>query len=107
MTDHEPPPEGPGEELLDLVRGVDLMIHDATYTPAEYPSRVGWGHSTWMAACDLADRAGVGQLALFHHDPARDDLALREIEEAAAARRPGTFAAREGQVLEFSRSGAN
>ena len=43
------------------------------YTPEEYrgedgPAKVGWGHSTYEAAADLARAAGVGQLLLFHHD---------------------------------------
>ena len=31
---------------FDLAGGVDLLIHDAQYTDAEYDARVGWGHST-------------------------------------------------------------
>ncbi|MDX7953919.1 MBL fold metallo-hydrolase [Lichenihabitans sp. Uapishka_5] len=99
VTDHE---QGPGElpdRLVAFVRDADLMIIDATFTPAEYPGRIGWGHSTWEAGVRLAERAGVGQVALFHHDPAHDDDALDALAAEAAARRPGTFAAREGQVV--------
>jgi phosphoribosyl 1,2-cyclic phosphodiesterase len=105
VTDHEHATDGPSPDLLALVRGADLMIYDATFTPDEYGSRIGWGHSTWAAACDLADRAGVGQVALFHHSPGRDDAELAAIEQAAAMRRPGTFAAREGQVVRLEHTG--
>ncbi|MEN0064415.1 MAG: MBL fold metallo-hydrolase [Myxococcota bacterium] len=83
--------------LVRLSGDADLLIHDAQYTPQEYPSHRGWGHSTWNQAVDVAERAHVGQLALFHHDPARTDAALAEIEVQAAQRRRGTFAAREGR----------
>ncbi|MEM6929850.1 MAG: MBL fold metallo-hydrolase, partial [Myxococcota bacterium] len=79
--------------LVDLASGADLLVHDAQYTDREYPGRRGWGHSTWEQAVEVAERAQVGQLALFHHDPTRTDAALAEIESWAARRRRGTFAA--------------
>ncbi|MCW6510416.1 MBL fold metallo-hydrolase [Lichenifustis flavocetrariae] len=102
VTDHEHLPGGPDPALVALVRDADLVIYDSTFTPAEYLNRVGWGHSTWEAGIALAERAGAKRLALFHHDPARDDEALDHIEREAAARLPGAFAAREGQVLMFN-----
>lgn len=85
--------------LKKLAAGADILIYDAQYTPEEYPGRVGWGHSTWQAGADLARAAGVPQLVLFHHDPARTDEALATLEAAARAALPGTVAAREGLVL--------
>ncbi len=85
--------------LRQLADGADLLIYDAQYTPEEYPGKVGWGHSTWQAGVELARAAGVGQLALFHHDPRRTDAQLVELEARAAAALPGTIAAREGMVL--------
>jgi phosphoribosyl 1,2-cyclic phosphodiesterase len=85
--------------LKKLAAGADILIYDSQYTPEEYPSKVGWGHSTWQAGADLARAAGVPQLVLFHHDPGRTDSQLAEIERTAAANLPGTVAAREGMVL--------
>ena len=85
--------------LKKLAAGADILIYDSQYTPEEYPSKVGWGHSTWLAGAELARAAGVPQLVLFHHDPNRTDEALAEIEAKAAAELPGTVAAREGVVL--------
>src|SRR5690606_1569120 len=87
-----------------LARGADVLIYDAQYTPEEYrgetcPSKVGWGHSTFEAACDLAEAAGVGTLALFHHDPRRSDGDVARIEDRARARFAGAVAAREGERL--------
>jgi phosphoribosyl 1,2-cyclic phosphodiesterase len=85
--------------LKRLAAGADILVYDAQYTPDEYPSKVGWGHSTWQAGAELARAAGVPQLVLFHHDPARTDAQLAAIEAAARADLPGTVAAREGMVL--------
>jgi phosphoribosyl 1,2-cyclic phosphodiesterase len=85
--------------LAKLAAGADILIYDAQYTPAEYPSKVGWGHSTWQAGVELARVAGVPQLVLFHHDPGRTDAQLAAIESDARAARPGTIAAREGVTL--------
>src|SRR6187402_1147577 len=85
--------------LKKLAAGADILVYDSQYTPDEYPSKVGWGHSTWQAGADLARAAGVPQLVLFHHDPARTDAQLAAIEATARAALPGTVAAREGMVL--------
>jgi phosphoribosyl 1,2-cyclic phosphodiesterase len=85
--------------LARLAAGADILIYDAQYTPDEYPTKVGWGHSTWRAGADLARAAGVPQLVLFHHDPNRTDTQLAAIEAEAHAHLPGTLAAREGMLL--------
>ena len=85
--------------LKKLAAGADILIYDAQYTPEEYPTKVGWGHSTWQAGADLARAAGVPQLVLFHHDPSRSDAQLDALEAAARAALPGTVAAREGMTL--------
>lgn len=85
--------------LKKLAAGADILVYDSQYTPEEYPSKVGWGHSTWQAGAELARAAGVPQLVLFHHDPGRTDAQLAALEAQAAANLPGTVAAREGMVL--------
>jgi len=72
--------------LTEFIRGARLLIHDATYTDAEYESHRGWGHSTYGDAVSLALAAGVETLALFHHSPDRgdDELDVR-IEECRKA----------------------
>lgn len=92
--------------LRELARGADVLIYDAQYLPDEYagrsgPGRVGWGHSTWEAAVDLATAAEVGSLVLFHHDPTRGDAAVMAIESAARRRFGSTVAAVEGMTLEL------
>ena len=65
--------------LVEFVRGADLFIHDSMYTDEEYPSRIGWGHSTFSQALRLAEEAEVKKLLFFHHDPNRSDDELDEI----------------------------
>jgi len=68
-----------------FMAGAGLVIHDAQYTPEEYPSKKNWGHSTYEYAVDIAAAAGVRDLALTHHDPAHDDAFMAEIENRARA----------------------
>jgi phosphoribosyl 1,2-cyclic phosphodiesterase len=97
--------------LRDLAEGADALIYDAQYTPEEYRgdagrSRVGWGHSTYVAAAELARAAGVGQLVLFHHDPTRSDAAVAAIETSTRDLFASSFAAREGSVMLVDRGTA-
>ena len=86
--------------LIDAARGAGVLVIDSQYTPEEYPSHKGWGHSTWMESARVAREAGVKRLVLFHHDPSHDDGALRTIEEQARREFPETYVAREGWSLE-------
>lgn len=97
--------------LASLARGADVLIYDAQYLPSEYAGeggmpRVGWGHSTWEAAVELARAAGVGQLVLFHHDPSRSDEAVMAIEAAAQSQFSDVVAACEGMALTVGAAGA-
>jgi len=68
-----------------FMAGADLVIHDAQYTPEEYPPKKTWGHSTYDYAVQIAAAAGVKQLALTHHDPSHDDSFVANIERRAQA----------------------
>lgn len=64
------------EAALELCDGVDLLVHDAQYTDAEFAVKAHWGHSTVSYAVEVAKQAGARQLALFHHDPTHGDDVL-------------------------------
>jgi ribonuclease BN (tRNA processing enzyme) len=87
------------ETVREFARGADLLIYDAQYTPDEYPSHKGWGHSHWREATVVARDAGVRKLILFHHDPGHDDTIMEAIEESARELFANTTAAREGMSL--------
>jgi phosphoribosyl 1,2-cyclic phosphodiesterase len=61
---------------LEVAANVDVLIHDAQYTDAEYETRVGWGHSTLDHSLAFARVARVKTLVPFHFDPAHDDDVL-------------------------------
>jgi ribonuclease BN (tRNA processing enzyme) len=63
---------------LPLCKNADVLIHDAMYTAKEYPSRIGWGHSSTEHVVQLARRAEVKKLFLFHHNPDYSDSFLKE-----------------------------
>jgi phosphoribosyl 1,2-cyclic phosphodiesterase len=90
LPDHEPAlgaptfPIDPGwTSGHGLAAGVDVLIHDAQYTPAEFARKSTWGHCTVEFAVRVAHQAGAKRLALFHHDPLRDDDALDELAREA------------------------
>jgi phosphoribosyl 1,2-cyclic phosphodiesterase len=90
-----------------LAENADVLVHDCQFSEAEYPSRVGWGHSSVGQAVEFAQRAGARQLVLFHHDPDRSDDGVDGIVERAAELWDGTsgsapVAASEGMTLEIS-----
>jgi phosphoribosyl 1,2-cyclic phosphodiesterase len=116
IADHEPfdPALAAGGDLLgcrdevrhiDFLAGADVVIHDAQYTAAEYPDRVGWGHSTVEYAVDVCRAAGVPTTVLFHHDPSHDDDTVDGLV-AMARERAGeateVLAAAEGATLEVA-----
>lgn len=76
-------------QLVELASGADVLIHDAQYSAAELPGKVGWGHSSVEVAVDTAIRAGVKQLVLFHHDPNHDDDAIDGLLATARLRAAG------------------
>jgi phosphoribosyl 1,2-cyclic phosphodiesterase len=87
--------------LRTLCEGADVLIYDSQYTPEEYRSKVGWGHSTYVAGAELARAAGVGTYVLFHHDPTRSDAGVAEIESRARELFASSIAAREGAEIEL------
>lgn len=107
LTDNELDFVHPGgrglEDYVAFSRGADLLVHDADYTDAEYARRRTWGHSTYRQALDLALKAEVKSLGLFHHNQDRTD---RDIEKTlvlcrkrikAAGSKMNCFAVKEGQ----------
>ena len=120
-TDHEPhspalakgerPPQSGDEcRYAAFVGDADLLIHDAQFTYDDYEKHLGWGHSPVEFAVDLALAGGVRKLALYHHDPLRDDAGVDRIVERARLRAAGSgldvFGAAEGLAIELEAGGA-
>lgn len=100
---------GMDRRLVQFARDADLLIHDAQYAEEHYwgqlagfPSTQGYGHSTVTMACEVAAASGVGQLVLFHHDPAYPDALVTGMEASARARFNEVQAAYEGMEMVLS-----
>ena len=105
ISDHQQSPDGSLEVdsgVVELCRDVDILIHDAQYSVAEFPLKSTWGHCTVDFAVEVAARAGARRLVLYHHDPAHTDTVLDEFlarGQRLAAGRFEVLAASEGLVL--------
>jgi phosphoribosyl 1,2-cyclic phosphodiesterase len=111
IPDHQQPLDGSfsvAESVLELCDGVDLLIHDAQYTPDEFVKKAHWGHCTIAYALHVARVSGAKRLALFHHDPDHHDDDIDRILEDARASEDGrvideVLAAHEGLTISFGR----
>lgn len=92
-SDHEQA-KVPDPGLTVFAKGADLLYTEGQYTEAEYLGekaipgegvlpRKGWGHSPVEACVKLAVAAGVRTLHIGHHDPARKDEELMQMEKDA------------------------
>lgn len=107
MTDNELGNDYEGAAFSRFVAfagGSDVLIHDAQFVEDERECRTGWGHSFLPDVCELAQRAQVGRLILFHHDYSRSDADIdRLCHKASSTLMPTTAcsAAREGMTFDI------
>lgn len=99
-TDNEPGDPKLDNSLLELAAGADIFINDAQFSPEQLATtRKGWGHSSWLEGVKIAEKAGVKNLVLFHHDPDSADKAVDGILREARGRFANVWAAAEGMVM--------
>ena len=63
----------PHEALVEIARGADVLIHDATSDAALEEKANRYGHSSSRQAAKIAKEAGVGLLVLTHLSPRYED----------------------------------
>jgi phosphoribosyl 1,2-cyclic phosphodiesterase len=68
------------ESGASLAEGADLLFHDAQYTPDEYGTRVGWGHSSLDDLGPYLDAVKPARAVMFHHDPSHSDDFLESMK---------------------------
>ncbi len=107
-TDHEHGNPTFDASVRKLAEGADLLVYDAQYTPAEYQTHSGWGHSTWEEGIAVATDAQAKELVLFHHDPDHSDLFLDKMLIEARSCFPRVHCAMEATtvVIEPQQKGA-
>ena len=98
----------PGHVELDRVvreaaAGADTLVYDTQFTPEEFLTHRGWGHSHWREAAAVARDAQVKELILFHHDPSHNDEMVTQMQDQTRALFEHTTSAREGMVIEYAR----
>lgn len=97
--------QGGDSRLIKFAQGANVLIHDAQYMHEEYtngnPTKQGFGHSTVEMACEVAEKANVKHLILFHHDPDHDDAQMEAIENRARSLFSNSQAAHEGLEISF------
>lgn len=83
LTDNELGVDHPGgqgfEGYLNFVRNADLLLHDGEYTRAEYKQKKNWGHSSIQDVLELALKANIKKLGLFHLNQDRTDDQMDKI----------------------------
>lgn len=108
MPDHCPSALGPGPDglgeyhdaALSLCEGADVLIHDAQLVREELAAEGYFGHAAAEYAVELARRANVDRVVLFHHKPDRVDDDLDAIARRFSAS-PAVTVATQNTVLEL------
>ncbi|MEQ1690427.1 MAG: MBL fold metallo-hydrolase [Gemmatimonas sp.] len=108
FADHDAASVSWRASLIDSLRSIPVLIHDATYADDELSLHRGWGHSSATEASELAMACGADVLLLTHHHPDRTDqqvdamVAQCRALVAAAGSALMVAAAAEGMVLEVN-----
>ena len=92
---------GGDQRLAKFAHNANILIHDAQYSLAEYNMFQGFGHSTFVMACEVAKNAGIKKLVLSHHDPKHSDAELKQLEKEAQKIFPDTYLATESMEFIF------
>ena len=69
------------QRYVEFMMGADLLIFDAQYTLSDSFQRIDWGHSSSVIGVDMAIRASVKRIALFHMEHTYTDSDIQEILE--------------------------
>ena len=72
----------PLQPYVNFFSGADALIFDSQFTLRESTlAKADWGHSSALIGAEIARRAKVKRLILFHHDPTTIDAELLKILE--------------------------
>lgn len=85
-SDSEHGPEARDEDypFIDFYQSADVLIFDGQYTFEEAANeKRHWGHSDHITGVELAARAMVRDLVIFHHEPSYSDQMIEEIHQDA------------------------
>ena len=73
-SEHKSESDEESARFVEFFRDADLLIYDAQYSLADSCTiKEDWGHSNNVVGVELAQRAGVKHLCLYHNEPASSD----------------------------------
>jgi phosphoribosyl 1,2-cyclic phosphodiesterase len=79
-SEHGPEAKEPNYRFIQFFEDADVLIFDGQYTVEEATNeKKHWGHSDHMTAVEIAARAKVEHLIIFHHEPAYSDADIEAI----------------------------
>lgn len=93
----------PCDATLEAVRGVDVLIHEATYMEDESDRAREHNHSTAAQAARIAADAGVSNLIMTHISHRYSDRSLLEAEARGIF--PQSYAAEDMELFKVTRGG--
>ena len=70
VTDTTAAPDAP---YIDMIRGVDLLVHECNFPDGMEAMALKTGHSCTTPVAQVAAAAGVGRLVLVHVNPLSED----------------------------------
>jgi phosphoribosyl 1,2-cyclic phosphodiesterase len=100
VTDHDNTSDS-DRVIAASIKGVDVLFHDAQYSPKGYDSHGGWCRSISEHATAMAERIGSGRLVLTSLGSERTDDEIDFPGAEAKERFDGTRAASEGLRVGF------
>ena len=86
------------EPIIPIIKGADLLYHEATFMQEKAEAAAEKFHSTAEEAATIAKKAGVKKLLIGHYSTRYDNL--NDILEEATAVFPETTAAVDGKTYE-------
>lgn len=86
------------EDWIEVIRGVDMLYHEATFMEDKVHLAEATGHSTAMQAAQLALKAEVGKLVIGHYSSRYKELG--ELHAEARSIFPETYLSEGGAVFE-------
>ena len=100
-TDCEHPIKNLNKNVLKIAKNSDMLIHDSHFSNEDLKKFKGWGHSSYGEAINVANKANVKTLVLFHYNPSYNDDEVSHIEKEAKKIFKNTIASKQGLKIDF------
>ena len=100
-TDCEHTNNNLNKNVLEIAKDSDILIHDSHFTVEDLQKHIGWGHSSWKNAVDVAKQSNIKKLVLFHYKPEYSDKKVAQMELNAQNDFKNTIAAKQGLKINF------